>query len=291
MQGRLWGFFFCFSFFFFSASQTAKWMFEHLGGGLMRTLISYSDLLMLPPSILGSGNNGKGFAEKALKDDLLGFHSLGRHRFREVHAAGVPKTEILGLALGWKSTFSHHLGRMWKAAACWATLIPIMSQGKIFRFVGFFIWKTNFWAPLINLCAVMVRGTWPKMMDAWMNRCKDKQMQECTDEQMHGCKDGRKDWPPCKPPLGCKNATTSTLAVFYTASHKNLIECLMFLHKRSSPICSLAQKHFKHVELTHCCCILVFISRFRLLFFTCIKKKRQPEKIDGRYPKWSCKKP
>ena len=89
-------------------------MFEHLGGGLMRTLISYSDLPMLPPSILGWGNNGKGFAEKALKDDLLGFHSLGRRRFRGVQAARVPKTEILVPALGRKSTFSHHLGGMRK---------------------------------------------------------------------------------------------------------------------------------------------------------------------------------
>lgn len=47
----------------------------------MRTLISYSDLPTLPPSILGWGNNGEGLAEKSSsKDDLLGFCSAGGRR-------------------------------------------------------------------------------------------------------------------------------------------------------------------------------------------------------------------
>jgi len=42
---------------------------------------------------------------------------------------------------------------------------------------------------------------------------------------------------------------------------------------RSSILCSLAQKCLKQVELTHCWSVLGFISRFRLLFSTCLKKK------------------
>lgn len=83
-------------------------MFEHLSGGLMRTLISYSDLPMLPTSILGWGNNRKGFAEKALKDDLLGFHSSDEG-FWGAHITGIPNPRILVPALGWKTKFSHHL--------------------------------------------------------------------------------------------------------------------------------------------------------------------------------------
>lgn len=64
------------SLFFFSASQTAKWMFEHLCGGLMRTLISYSDLPMLPPSILWQGVTGKGLQKSSLKWPAR-LHSLG----------------------------------------------------------------------------------------------------------------------------------------------------------------------------------------------------------------------
>lgn len=51
-------------------------MFEHLCRGLMRTLISYSDLPMLPPSSLGWVENTRGCAEKALKDELLKLHEL-----------------------------------------------------------------------------------------------------------------------------------------------------------------------------------------------------------------------
>jgi len=95
-------------------------MFEHLGGGLMRTLISYSDLPMLPPSILSAGGvAGKGLQKKLLKT------TQAHAGFGGAHAAGDPRPEIQGSAPGWKSTFSHHLGEMQKAAACWTTLIPI----------------------------------------------------------------------------------------------------------------------------------------------------------------------
>lgn len=73
-----------FFFLFFSASQTAKWMFEHLCGGLMRTLISYSDLPMLPPSILWWGVKGKGLQKSSLKRPAW-LHSLG------LQAWGFPK--------------------------------------------------------------------------------------------------------------------------------------------------------------------------------------------------------
>lgn len=84
-------------------------MFEHLSGGLMRTLISYSDLPMLPTSILGWGNSRKGFAEKALKDDLLGFHSSRGWRLWGAHITGLLNPKILVPTLRWKSLFSHHL--------------------------------------------------------------------------------------------------------------------------------------------------------------------------------------
>lgn len=81
-------------------------MFEHLGRGLMRTLISYSDLCCL-----GWGKNRRGFAENALKDEVLGFVAQDSG----ARATGIPQTKALVPALGWKITFFRHF---WGGEGC-----------------------------------------------------------------------------------------------------------------------------------------------------------------------------
>lgn len=84
-------------------------MFEHLSGGLMRTLISYSDLLMLPPSILGWGsrNPAKGLKKKnLLKMTCLAFTAQGDEGFwGGSNYRGPPKPKILVITLRWENFF------------------------------------------------------------------------------------------------------------------------------------------------------------------------------------------
>lgn len=98
----------------------------------MRTLISYSDLPALPASILGWGSSSKGFAEKALKDDLPGFHSSGMKGWG-AHITGVPNPKILVPTLRWK-IFPSFIGDAKLARS--AMPIPVKFLRKTFGFLG-----------------------------------------------------------------------------------------------------------------------------------------------------------